>query len=124
MQQACFFRPNVTLSVLQYLKMFTCKTTQDLVWEQCPDTAAVERLVAGNSPDMIFEAKPANKYNPPLPPQTKVFINKAGSTSGFGAYALYHPARKIGIVMLANRSYPNVERVTVAYTIFQQIVVE
>ena len=124
MQQACFLRSNVTLSVLQYLRMHTCEITQDLVWEQYPDTAAVERLVTGNAPDMIFETKPANRLNPPLPPQTKVFINKTGSNSGFGAYALYHPAQKIGIVMLANRSYPNVERVTVAYTILQQIVGE
>ena len=95
--------------------------TQDLIWEQYSDTSALERLLAGNSNNMIYQTNTATKLSPPLPPQANVFINKTGSTNGFGAYALYHPAKKTGIVMLANRNYPNDQRVAAAYRILTQL---
>lgn len=95
--------------------------TQDLIWEQYPDTSPLERLLAGNSDKMVYQGVAATRLNPPLPPQTAVFINKTGSTGGFGAYALYAPAKKIGIVMLANRNYPNAQRVTAAYRILREL---
>lgn len=91
--------------------------TQDLIWEQYPDTAPLSRLLAGNANQMVYQGVTAVKLAPPLPPQADVLLNKTGSTGGFGAYALYAPARKIGIVILANRNYPNDERVTAAYRI-------
>ncbi len=93
--------------------------TQDLIWEQYPDTAPLARLLAGNANQMVYQGVAAVKLAPPLPPQADVLLNKTGSTGGFGAYALYAPARKIGIVILANRNYPNDERVTAAYRILK-----
>jgi CubicO group peptidase (beta-lactamase class C family) len=95
--------------------------TQDLIWEQYPNTAELKQLLAGNSNKMIYQGIVATKINPPLPPQTDVWLNKTGSTGGFGAYALYDPSKKMGIVMLANKSYPNEARVTAAYQILTQL---
>ena len=95
--------------------------TQDLIWEQYPDSSPLERLLAGNADKMVYQGVAAVRLTPPLPPQTAVFLNKTGSTGGFGAYALYAPAKKIGIVMLANRNYPNDQRVTAAYRILREL---
>jgi beta-lactamase class C len=95
--------------------------TQDLMWEQYPGTADLPQLLAGNSSDMAIKTNSASKLTPPLPPQADVLINKTGSTGGFGAYALYHPAKKIGIVMLANSSFPKDQRVSAAYQILTQL---
>jgi len=93
---------------------------QDLIWEQYPDTAKLRQMVAGSSGDMLDEM-PVTKLTPALKPQANVFLNKTGSTGGFGSYVLYAPARKIGIVMLANKSYPNEARVSAAYEILKQL---
>ncbi len=95
--------------------------TQDLMWEQYPGTAELPRLLAGNSSKMTNETTGIGTLTPPLPPQADVLINKTGSTGGFAAYALYHPAKKVGIVMLANRNYPIDQRVTAAYQILTQL---
>ena len=41
-------------------------------------------------------------------------LNKTVSTNGFGATS---EARCLGLVILANRNYPNAERVKIAYAI-------
>ncbi|MGH9819581.1 MAG: serine hydrolase, partial [Pyrinomonadaceae bacterium] len=99
----------------------TGEMTQDLIWEQYAYPQALETILAGNSPKMIFEANPVVKLNPPLRPQQSVLINKTGSTNGFGAYAAFVPAKNMGIVILANKSYPIEPRVTAAYQILTAV---
>jgi beta-lactamase class C len=96
--------------------------TQDLVWEQYRYPLSLSDVLRGNSDDMIFEANPAAKLDPPLPPGADVLIDKTGSTSGFAAYVAFAPERKIGIVLLANRSYPIAARVAAAYRILTALV--
>jgi beta-lactamase class C len=91
--------------------------TQDLVWEQYRYPVTLTDLLAGNSPRIIMEANPVLAIDPPLAPRDDVLINKTGSTNGFSAYVAYVPGRKIGVVVLANRSYPIDARVRVGYSI-------
>ncbi|HYL26265.1 MAG TPA: class C beta-lactamase [Candidatus Nitrosotalea sp.] len=91
--------------------------TQDLIWEQYPYPVALATLRKGNSPEMILTATPVSRLKPPLPPRADVWINKTGSTNGFGAYVAFVPSKRVGIVILANRNYSIKDRVTAAYEI-------
>jgi beta-lactamase class C len=95
--------------------------TQDLIWEQYPYPVELDTLLSGNSAKIIFEANPATRLEPPLPPRDDALINKTGSTNGFAAYVAFVPGNKIGIVMLANKSYPIEARVTAAYKILTRV---
>lgn len=90
---------------------------QGLGWEMYAYPADLDRLLAGNSPEVMFKANEASTLDPPMPPQEGVLINKTGSTNGFGAYAAFVPVKGVGIVMLANKNYPIPERVKAAYQI-------
>lgn len=91
--------------------------TQDLIWEQYPYPVALPTLLAGNAPKMLFDAVPASAIQPPLAPNPATWINKTGSTGGFSTYVAFVPAKRIGIVMLANGNVPIEERVKAAYRI-------
>lgn len=99
----------------------TGEMTQGLIWEMYPDSASLAQVLAGNSDAMIYQTNQVAKLSPPAPPQADVLINKTGATGGFGAYAAFIPARKMGIVMLANKSSPAEPRVTAAYQILEQL---
>lgn len=91
--------------------------TQGLGWESYTYPISLDRLLTGNSPDMALKANAAEKLDPPVPPRDDALVNKTGSTNGFGAYAVFVPGRKTGIVMLANKNYPNLARVEAAHRI-------
>lgn len=95
--------------------------TQDLIWEQYRYPVALKDLLAGNSAEILFEANPVAKLDPPSPPQDDVLINKTGSTNGFSTYVAFVPVKKLGIVLLANKQYPIDARVTTAYKILTQL---
>lgn len=95
--------------------------TQDLIWEQYPYPVDLKTLLAGNSDSMAYQATKAIALNPTLRPEANAFINKTGSTNGFATYVAFVPARKLGIVMLANKNYPIAQRVTAAYQILTRL---
>ncbi len=95
--------------------------TQDLIWEQYPYPVTLSTLLQGNSPAMLFDANPVSKIEPPEAPRSDVWLNKTGSTNGFGAYVAYVPQKQIGVVILANKSYPIAERVATAYRILTRL---
>ncbi|NTA60057.1 beta-lactamase [Agrobacterium tumefaciens] len=90
--------------------------TQDMIWEQYAYPAALKTLIETNS-GALLKTVPVSKISPPIKPRGDVFINKTGSTNGFGAYVAFIPEQKLGIVILANKNYPNEDRVAVAYEI-------
>lgn len=87
--------------------------TQDMVWEQYAHPAQLETLRELNS-GALLKTVPVSEISPPMKPRQDVFINKTGSTNGFGAYVAFIPKQKLGIVILANKNYPNEERVSAA----------
>ena len=95
--------------------------TQDLIWEQYTYPVSLEVLLQGNAPALAYEALPVAELKPPQAPRDNVFINKTGATTGFGAYVAFIPQKKLGIVILANKNYPNSERVTAAYQIISAL---
>lgn len=88
--------------------------TQDMAWEQFSYPVALDTLLTANAGTLNSQSHPAEALQPPLAPQGETWINKTGSTNGFGAYVAFVPARKLGIVILANRNYPNEARVRLA----------
>jgi beta-lactamase class C len=95
--------------------------TQDLIWEQYPYPVALQSLIDGNAASMILNATPVTRIDPPQAPRDDVWINKTGSTNGFGTYIAFVPKARVGIVMLTNRNIPNEERVKAAYAIITSL---
>ncbi|WP_425536724.1 class C beta-lactamase [Ensifer adhaerens] len=99
----------------------TGKMIQGLGWEQYPYPVSLERLLDGNSRTMAMEANPAKALNPPKRPDGATLFNKTGSTNGFGGYVAFVPEKKIGVVMLANRNFPNPERIKAVHAILKTL---
>lgn len=91
--------------------------TQGLGWEFYPYPISLDELLAGNAPQMALTPNKVEPLNPPRPAPDNAWINKTGSTGGFGAYAAFVPGKNMGIVLLANKNYPIEERVKVAHRI-------
>lgn len=95
--------------------------TQDLIWEQYAYPVTLSALLEGNSAAVILHPTPVSRLSPPQAPISDVWINKTGSTNGFGAYVAFIPKKQIGIVMLANKNFPIDERVRAAYEILSAL---
>ncbi|EMV9342380.1 beta-lactamase [Vibrio alginolyticus] len=105
-----------------HTKYFDTDTfTQAVGWEGYDYPVSLSQLLKGNSSDVILKAKPVQaSVSGTL--GRDVWYNKTGSTGGFGADVAYVPSEKIGIVILANKNYPNAERVEAAYHIISSVV--
>ena len=94
---------------------------QDLIWEQYPYPVELKSLLVGNSDKMAYESNGVIALTPPLAPQQAVWLNKTGSTNGFGGYVVMVPSEQKSIVILANKNYPNSARVEFAYEILKAL---
>ncbi|ETK25098.1 class C beta-lactamase [Pseudomonas sp. FH1] len=97
------------------------RMTQGLGWEMYPYPIKLDALVDGNSTKMAMEPHPVNWLTPAQAPHADTLVNKTGSTNGFGAYVAYVPSKEMGVVILANKNYPNGERVKVAHAILSAL---
>lgn len=70
---------------------------------------------------MALQPHPVERFAVAKPAEGDLLLNKTGSTNGFGAYILLLPARDTGLVILANRNYPNAERVRLALSIIEAL---
>jgi beta-lactamase class C len=93
---------------------------QGLGWEQYPYPVSLARLLDGNAPAMAMDAHPVRPLDAGEGSGPRLF-NKTGSTGGFGGYVLFVPAKKLGLVMLANKNYPNAARVKAGWAILQAL---
>lgn len=95
--------------------------TQGLGWERYAYPITLQRLQAGNSSQMALEQHAVERFAKPEAAEGDLLLNKTGSTNGFGAYVVLLPARDTGLVLLANRNYPNAERVRIALEILEAL---
>lgn len=95
--------------------------TQDLIWEQYAYPPKLAELQQYNGSSMVLQSQPVTALRKPLPPQQEVWLNKTGATGGFGAYVAFVPSKQRGIVILANRNYPNEVRVKLAWDILSKL---
>ncbi|SIQ91551.1 class C beta-lactamase [Aquipseudomonas alcaligenes] len=95
--------------------------TQGLGWERYAYPISLQRLQAGNSSQMALQPHTVERFTEPQPAEGDLLLNKTGSTNGFGAYVVLLPARDTGLVILANRNYPNAERVRIALQILSTL---
>lgn len=79
----------------------------------------LDTLLKGNSIDVVLKTQPIQINNQPTPVSDNIWVNKTGATNGFGGYIAYIPAKKSGVVILANKNHPNTERVKAAYKILE-----
>ncbi|WP_445115617.1 class C beta-lactamase [Acinetobacter sp. WZC-1] len=95
------------------------KMTQALGWEAFAWPASLQTLLDSNSEQIVMKANPVIKIteqsNGP-----KIY-HKTGSTNGFGAYIVFIPEQKIGLIMLMNKRIPNTERIRAAYAVLNAI---
>lgn len=92
---------------------------QGLGWEQFPYPGTLPQLLAGNSEGMLRQPNLAEAIPQPQQPVLPTLFDKTGSTGGFGAYVAFVPAKRMGIVILANKGYPIPARVEAAYGVLK-----
>ncbi|SPZ65115.1 Beta-lactamase [Serratia quinivorans] len=95
--------------------------TQDLMWESYAYPEKLTTLTEGNNAGMIMNGTPATAITPPKQDQGAAWYNKTGSTGGFSTYAVFIPSKKIAVVMLANKWFPNDDRVAATYQLVQAL---
>ncbi|MGP5201704.1 class C beta-lactamase [Psychrobacter aquimaris] len=93
--------------------------TQGLGWEMYPYPTQLDTLLEGNSMEVVLKPQTITTDKHPTAVLNNVWVNKTGATNGFGGYIAYIPAQKSGVVILANKNYPNADRVKAAYTILE-----
>jgi beta-lactamase class C len=93
---------------------------QGFGWEQFPYPLSPELLLGGNSEAIIFDSNPVQAVVPAVAEEPRLF-DKTGSTGGFGAYVAFVPTKRMGVVMLANKSFPIPARVEAAYVILDRL---
>lgn len=96
--------------------------TQAMIWETYPWPVDPERMVRGNSYDFIL--KPQPMHDAADMSDVYVILNKTGSTNGFGGYIAMVPSKDLGVVVLANRNYPNEARVRATHDLITRILAE
>ncbi|MBB4000719.1 serine hydrolase [Aureimonas pseudogalii] len=71
---------------------------------------------------MAQTIQPVERLDPPLAPATDgVSLNETGGTGGFRSYVVLVPGIKLGIVVLANRNYPNEVRAEATRRLIEEV---
>lgn len=94
---------------------------QGLGWELYTAPARLGDLLQGADPAFVLKPNAVERPGKPVTGAAVGTVSKTGSTLGFGAYALFQPARGTAIVMLANRFWANPARIEAAHAILAKI---
>ncbi len=94
---------------------------QGLGWEMLNWPVEAKTLIDGSDNRVALAPSPVAEVTPAVPGVKVSWVHKTGSTGGFGGYVAFIPQQKLGIVLLANKSYPNPARVAAAYRILHAL---
>jgi len=97
------------------------KMKQGLIWELYELPIDLAMLKQGNSSAVSLNPVSVSPVLPVGASVPNVWVNKTGATNGFGAYVAFVPEKRFGVVLLANKNYPNTERVEIAYKIYKNL---
>ncbi|WP_137849752.1 CMY2-MIR-ACT-EC family cephalosporin-hydrolyzing class C beta-lactamase [Enterobacter sp. 2VL] len=117
--QATSLKQGIALAQSRYWRVGSMY--QGLGWEMLNWPVDGKTIIDGSDNKIALAALPAREVNPPAPPVKASWVHKTGSTGGFGSYVAFIPEKQLGIVMLANKSYPNPARVEAAYQILNAL---
>ena len=117
--QEASLKQGMVLSQTRYWR--TGSMYQGLGWEMLNWPVEAKTVVEGSDNKVALAPLPVAEVNPPAPPVKASWVHKTGSTGGFGSYVAFIPEKELGIVMLANKSYPNPARVEAAYRILSAL---
>ncbi|MBS0865084.1 ACT family cephalosporin-hydrolyzing class C beta-lactamase [Enterobacter mori] len=117
--QDASLKQGITLAQSRYWRVGAMY--QGLGWEMLNWPVDAKTVVEGSDNKVALTPLPAREVNPPAPPVRASWVHKTGSTGGFGSYVAFIPEKQLGIVMLANKSYPNPARVEAAYRILDAL---
>lgn len=114
-----FLQEGINLALHRYYQMG--EMAQGLGWEMY-DFPLNEALIVQNSDNKeALAPHDVVGITPPAKNSQLSWVHKTGATSGFGAYVVFVPEKEFGIVMLANKNYPNTERVKTALKIYKAL---
>lgn len=94
---------------------------QGLGWEMYPWPIHAEQVITASGNEIALKASPVQWQTTPRPATPATWLHKTGSTNGFGSYIAFVPQQQLGIVMLANKNYPNPVRVSAAWHILNAL---
>lgn len=94
---------------------------QGLGWEMLNWPVKATTVVDGSDSKVALAPFSATEITPPAPVLKASWVHKTGSTGGFGSYVAFIPEKGLGIVLLANKNYPNPARVEAAYRILEAL---
>lgn len=98
----------------------TVHYAQAMIWEAYPWPVTPAQLHSGNASEMAMTPQPLTHHAERLL-DGAVFLNKTGATNGFGSYVAMIPSEDIGVVVLANRNYPNPVRAEATLQLITEI---